>query len=131
MLWAGFDDPELQVEIASEGFNDRVDFGWPAVRVLGESDGYEKYRGEDPDDTVRRVVEEKRREDRLRRGCRAFGRWDWAACIAVAPLTERLDQMGVPRIRPAHPALLATLGLNPRSLATSRNHKPAEKSRAS
>ncbi|GAA1944156.1 hypothetical protein GCM10009776_02370 [Microbacterium deminutum] len=128
MLWAGFEEPELQVEIVSEGCRDRVDFGWRTVRALGESDGYEKYRGESADDTVARVIDEKRREDRLRRECRAFGRWDWSAAVAVKPLTDRLDSMGVPRMRPQRPALLATLGTNPRSAPSARNRKPADTS---
>ena len=100
------------------------------MRALGESDGYEKYRGETSEDTVDRVIEEKRREDRLRRACSAFGRWDWATTVAVTPLIERLDGMGVPRVRPARAALLATLGANPRSFDPSRNHKPAETPRS-
>ena len=99
------------------------------MRALGESDGYEKYRGKDPDDTVRRVVDEKRREDRLRRCCRSFGRWDWATTLAVAPLAKKLDEMGVRRVAPSRKALLTTLGRNPRSLAPVRNHEPAEKPR--
>ena len=63
--------PELQVEVydASGRFVARSDFGWRKARLLGEFDGLVKYGrllkpGQSPTDVV---VEEKRREERLRR----------------------------------------------------------------
>jgi len=129
MRWVGFADPELQVVVASEGYRDRVDFGWRRVMALGESDGYEKYRGETAEEAVKRIIDEKRREERLRRSCRAFDRWDMAAALGVTVLTERLDGMAVPRVRSPRPGLLATLSSNPRSIPVPRNQKPAEKPR--
>lgn len=129
MRWVGFEDPDLQVIVVSEGFRDRVDFGWPRVLALGESDGYEKYRGESAEESVKRIIEEKRREERLRRRCRAFDRWDMAAALGVTVLVERLDGMEVPRVRSPRPGLLATLRSNPRSVPVAKNHKAAEKPR--
>lgn len=112
-IWLGYEEPELQVVFVAEGARDRVDFFWRRASVIGESDGYGKYAGPD---VVARVVDEKRREDRLRRQVRAFTRWDWNATMRVTPLDERLGRAGVPRPRPPRPALLATLRHNPRSL---------------
>ena len=122
IVWSGFEPPELQLELISEGHRDRVDFAWRAARVLGESDGYEKYRTETSEEAVQRIIDEKRREDRLRRQCRSFGRWDWTTTVRVTPLVQRLDAMTVPRIGPPRDALLATLASNARSLPRARNH---------
>lgn len=116
IVWLGYEHPELQVYFVSEGARDRVDFSWRRASVIGESDGYGKYLGTDGADTIRRVIDEKQREDRLRRQVRAFERWDWRATMLVYPLDERLARAGVPRVRPAQHALLATLRRNPRSL---------------
>ncbi|MCR2828147.1 hypothetical protein [Microbacterium sp. zg.Y909] len=113
MLWLGYEEPEPQVAFTGEGAQDRVDFFWRRASVIGESDGYGKYVG---GDVVARVVDEKRREDRLRRQVRAFARWDWAATLGVAPLDQRLAAAGVPRVRATQTLLLATLRHNPRSL---------------
>ncbi|MCR2784932.1 MULTISPECIES: hypothetical protein [unclassified Microbacterium] len=116
IVWLGYEGPELQVEFVAEGFVDRADFFWRRASVIGESDGYGKYVGTDAADTVARIVNEKQREDRLRRQVREFTRWDWATAMRVAPLDERLGRAGVPRVRPPQRALLATLRHNPRSL---------------
>lgn len=113
MLWLGYEQPELQVEFTTEGAQDRVDFFWRRASVIGESDGYGKYAGAD---VVARVVDEKRREDRLRRQVRAFTRWDWPETLRMTPLDQRLAAAGVPRVGGAQPLLLATLRQNPRSL---------------
>ena len=115
MLWAGFETPELQRVFRSEGHEDRVDFAWPSVRAIGESDGYGKYVTETAEEAVRRVIEEKKREERLRRQCAAFDRWDMETAEAVGPLVERLERLGVPRVGPAIPVLLSAK--NPRSLS--------------
>lgn len=131
ILWSGFEAPDLQMEFFTEGYHDRVDFGWRSVRALGESDGYEKYRAETNAAAVQQIMDEKRREDRLRRQCRGFARWDWAAVMRVAPLASRLDALGIPRVSPPRDALLATLSRHPRSLTTTRNRIPDGKPRAS
>jgi hypothetical protein len=113
IIWSGFEVPELQVVIRSEGYEDRVDFAWRSVRALAESDGYGKYLGETPEETVERVIAEKRREDRLRRHCSSFQRWDMKAAEAITPLVERLERMNIPRTGTRRPILLSTV--NPRS----------------
>lgn len=107
--WCGFEEPELQREFHYEGYTDRVDFYFRSVRVIGESDGYEKYRSDDADESARLMIEEKRREDRLRRHEGGFARWDLAGALAVAPLREALVHAAVPQLRPPQRDLLATL----------------------
>ncbi|WP_194409396.1 hypothetical protein [Microbacterium cremeum] len=106
IVWSGFEPPELQVVFRSDGFSDRVDFAWRSVRGIGESDGYGKYLGETPGETVRSVMDEKKRENRLRRVCRAFDRWDMNEAMEVTPLVRRLDAMGIPRVARPRPGLL-------------------------
>lgn len=79
---AGLPAPELQYEVfAPDGrFVARSDFGWPDCGVLGEFDGQKKY-GEllrRPGQTAEDVlVDEKRREDRLRALGWIVIRWMW------------------------------------------------------
>ena len=115
ILWSGFEPPDLQRVFVSEGFTDRVDFWWESVRAIGESDGYAKYVGATPEETVQRVVAEKRREDRLRRQCHEFGRWDWAASTAITPIVRELERMRIPRVSAPRSLLLSTVRDNPRS----------------
>lgn len=129
IVWSGFEPPDLQREFRTGPFTDRVDFTWLSVRALGESDGYEKYRADDSSTVVQRLMDEKRREDRLRRKCRAFTRWEWADAVRVRPLVQKLDEIGIARVGPSRDALLATLATNPRSLLTARNHSSGEKHR--
>lgn len=74
-----------------------VDFYWPTFRLVGESDGSIKYaRGEylkdgTPQDAV---VEEKKREDRIRATGLSMARWVWAA--AWEP--ESFEPRGLVRI---------------------------------
>ena len=116
VIWSGFEPPELQVEFRSPGFIDRVDLFWSRADAIGESDGYDKYVAHTPELTAQRMIEEKRREDRLRRQCTSFGRWDMAAAIAVAPLVAELERLGVRRIAAPRTALLTPMRANPRSL---------------
>ena len=74
--WLGFEAPELQQVFRYEGFTDRCDFYWKRLRIIGESDGYGKYDEDDPDAMKERFVQEKKREDRLRRHEGGFARWD-------------------------------------------------------
>ncbi len=61
------------------------------------------------------MVDEKRREDRLRRQCDVFGRWDMAAAMAVKPVVKELERMGIPRVAAPRAALLAAMRSNSRS----------------
>ncbi|MBD8023780.1 hypothetical protein [Microbacterium gallinarum] len=116
VIWSGFETPELQVEFRSPGFVDRVDLFWVGADAIAESDGYEKYLAQTPEQTAERVIAEKRREDRLRRQCTAFGRWDMAAAIAVTPVVTELVRLGVRRVAAPRTGLLTPMRSNPRSL---------------
>ena len=115
MIWSGFETPELQVEFRSPGFVDRVDLFWVGADAIAESDGYEKYLAQTPEQTAERVIAEKRREDRLRRQCTAFGRWDMAAAIVVTPVVTELVRLGVRRVAAPRTGLLTPMRSNPRS----------------
>jgi len=99
----GFAPPELQVPFFDEdGFIGRVDFYWPELDLIGEFDGMAKYRdprflnGRSPEEAV---LDEKHREDRLRRVVRSFARWGWAEAADRARLSQRLAPHGLLRTR--------------------------------
>lgn len=79
---AGLPVPELQYKVLTPDgrFVGRCDFGWPELGVVGEFDGVKKY-GEllrKPGQTAEDVlVEEKRREDRIRALGWIVVRWMW------------------------------------------------------
>lgn len=116
IVWSGFEPPDLQRVFVTDGITDRTDFWWESAKAIAESDGYGKYVRATAEETLEGVLAEKRREDRLRRHCREFGRWDWAACMAVAPVIGELERLGVPRVAAPRSRLLATMRANPRSL---------------
>jgi hypothetical protein len=99
----GFPKPELQVEIVDRrGLAGVVDFAWPRLGIVGEFDGLVKY-GDDRefalDKTAREVlVDEKRREDRIRRVVQGFARWEWAEARDRAVLCRILEDAGLPRV---------------------------------
>jgi hypothetical protein len=124
--WLGYPAPQLQVEFRSEGFIDRVDFFFPKssplskASVIGESDGYGKYDATSVEATKAHFVNEKRREDRLRRQADGFARWDWGNTIAYAELDARLRSAGLVPVRPRQQAFLDTLSaeIRPRAKRT-------------
>lgn len=116
IAWCGFEIPELQWRFSAEGAVDRTDFFWRQRRIVGESDGYGKYSAFTAGEAVRRIIEEKTREDRLRRQVLGFVRWTWRDCIRWHPLRDRLIAAGVPRVGPQQTQMLMTLARNPRSL---------------
>lgn len=107
--WLGFETPDLQCELPSEGHRDRVDFFFPSVRGIGEADGWSKYRLGDGATATARIREEKRREDRLRRAGHPFARWEYDDALAAWPLERSLRAAGIPQPRPRQSAFLATL----------------------
>lgn len=107
--WLGFETPDLQCELPSEGHRDRVDFFFPSVRGIGEADGWSKYGLGDGATATARIREEKRREDRLRRAGHPFARWEYDDALAVWPLERSLRAAGIPQPRPRQSAFLATL----------------------
>ncbi|WP_309103623.1 hypothetical protein [Microbacterium sp.] len=106
--WSGFETPELQREFRYDGHLDRVDFHFPSCDAIGESDGWQKYQLDDGASAARRLADEKRREDRLRRNGHAFARWDLADAWRVAPLVRALSSAGVQQTAPAQSAMLAS-----------------------
>lgn len=113
--WLGFETPELQRRFAYERHDDRVDFFFPSVGAIGESDGWLKYRLADPEQAAALLAEEKRREDRLRRHGHPFARWEPRDAWRAAPLREVLLAAGVPLVRPPEHGMLASLERNPRT----------------
>ena len=127
MRWAGFEDPELQ----------RRDHLGRIPSIASTSRGAACARWASPtatrstaastsDDTVDRVIEEKRREDRLRRACtrlRPVGLGDHR-CRHPADRATRRDG------RPARPSGAGRPARDARRqpplVRPSRNHKPAE-----
>lgn len=104
----GFPAPELQVDLRDrDGLAGRVDFLWPEHRLIGEFDGDGKYG----DGGWAAVLDEKRREDRLRRLAHGMVRWDWATAWTGPALHRRLTDAGLPSstTRP-QPGPLRSLG---------------------
>ncbi|WP_433558065.1 hypothetical protein ACQPWY_05085 [Pseudonocardia xinjiangensis] len=92
---AGLPAPVLQWEVRRPDgrFVAQVDFGWPALRTVGEFDGRVKYGllvppGADAADVLYR---EKLREDALRAEDLGVVRWGWSDLDRFAPVAERLQ----------------------------------------
>lgn len=95
----GFVAPEQQTEFVVDGETFRVDFWWPDAGIIGEADGTAKY-GADGSIAIKRVLEEKRREDALRSVSAGFARWSWSDAWDGDPLAAHLRRAGVPQLRP-------------------------------
>lgn len=98
----GLEPPQLQVRFVVDvdgGSRVRVDFHWPERGIVGEFDGLAKYQkpellaGRRPEDVV---VEEKLREDALRRLGLRVVRWVWADLRHPTRLRDMLLAAGVP-----------------------------------
>jgi hypothetical protein len=97
----GFKAPELQCEIRdSRGLIGFTDFDWPKERLSGEFDGLVKYRnpeylrGRTPAEAL---IDEKRREDRIRATGRRVIRWTWSELSGPERFAAFLAASGVPR----------------------------------
>lgn len=95
--WLGYESPILQQEFRFEGHLDRVDFYWPKADVAAEADGDGKYTGDDPS---RAIIDEKRRENRLRRNLSGLARWGWPEMLAIEPVDAALRAAGLRPVRP-------------------------------
>lgn len=92
---AGLPRPEPQYEVFGPDGRlvGRCDFGWPEFRVLGEFDGRKKYSellrrpGQAAEDVL---IDEKRREDRLRALGWTVLRWMWDELYRPEPLLAQL-----------------------------------------
>lgn len=91
--------PELQVPFFDdEGFIGNVDFYWPELDLIGESDGDLEYDGAaspSGQPSIEVVKAEKAREDRLRRVVKGFERWDWTVAMSRERLAGRLRRHGL------------------------------------
>ena len=106
--WAGFELPELQKVFRFDGVEDRGDFYWPSVGVLGEADGAIKYSSELGDPT-QAILDEKRRESRLRRHLGGLIRWGWKELKDPDLLIQMLTRAGIPRLHRPDTQMLATV----------------------
>lgn len=115
----GFPDPEPQAPFHVDGRRYFVDLYWRDADVAGEADGLEKYDGRyrHPVDTL---IDEKRREDGIRRVVSGFARWSWADVVQPARLHRILTAAGLSAIGVAHPEPLATLASALRGSASGR-----------
>ena len=100
MILNGFPPPQLQVRFSdSNGLIGYPDFDWEEYQTLGEFDGYEKYsaqkylKGRTPSKVV---VEEKKREDRLRAKGYKVVRWLWEDLTDPRRLVRLLQGAGLP-----------------------------------
>lgn len=100
MFRAGLPAPLLQY-----GLEDRVgrmfgDFCWPEQRLIGEFDGLGKYLRHEwtgGRDAAHVVIDEKRREDRIRALGWRVVRWGWAEAVSPAALSAVLVGAGLPQ----------------------------------
>lgn len=101
MAMLGFADPELQQVIALDtGGVARVDFRWPEQRLVGEFDGLDKYRSAEllnGKSAGEVVMDEKRREDAIRRAGDGVVRWEWWHLSEPVRLATLLTAAGVRR----------------------------------
>jgi very-short-patch-repair endonuclease len=82
----GVPRPRVQAEVrGASGRRYRVDFLWDAWRLIGESDGAEKYVDREA------LLAEKRREDDLREAGYGFIRWSYAEIVGRT--SETIDRV--------------------------------------
>jgi hypothetical protein len=95
----GFPRPQLQVRFTdSDGLIGIVDFWWPETGLIGEFDGYGKYLRDEftsgrPADQI--VMDEKRRENRLRALGPRMSRWGWSVAWSLPSLRTQLEAAGL------------------------------------
>ncbi len=104
----GLPKPVLQQAFFDEeGLVGYTDFWWPDADLIGEFDGVAKYireefmNGRTPGEVV---VDEKRREDRLRRQARSVARWGWQTARSAGDLRRTLINAGLRPERAVHRA---------------------------
>lgn len=103
MYLLGFLVPELQVRFDDDqGFIAFVDFFWRRINRVGEFDGLGKYIKEEYThgrSTAQVVMDEKRREDRVRACGPLVSRWEWPLAVDPIAFGRFLVRVGVPRVR--------------------------------
>lgn len=107
--WLGSPEPVLQQPFTGPaGEKWRTDAFWPEERVIGEADGAVKYDGTHGDGREA-LVDEKRREDELRRRVNGFARWMWPQAETYLDLRDVLRAAGLREARSLREAQLASL----------------------
>lgn len=107
--WLGFPSPELQVtSMSASGVEDRADFAWPDISLVGEADGDLKLDGRfgDPRTLLRRQAA---RDARLRERWRAVVHWGWVEATTISPLRGLLQGAGLHASLPENAAALLSL----------------------
>jgi hypothetical protein len=95
---AGLTAPVLQQRFVDAEGRIFTDFWWPEWGVAGEFDGVGKYLREEWTDgrsAAEVVIDEKRREDRLRRQVSTVVRWGWDVAGSASRLGRLLREAGV------------------------------------
>jgi hypothetical protein len=93
--------PDLQARFFDgDGFIGRTDFHWPALGLVGESDGDVKYavaEGDSGQEVVDALLQEKQREKRLRRhpDVDDVARWGWDDALPPGNLHAVLAKYGL------------------------------------
>ncbi|MET0782938.1 MAG: hypothetical protein ABWY53_01315 [Leifsonia flava] len=103
----GFPEPELQSRLLlPDGSTAELDFRWPQYDHGGECDGRAKYRnpeflrGRTPTEAV---IDEKNRENQVRRVVSRLSRWEPAHLYPPARLYDLLTADGLPSSKPRPP----------------------------
>jgi hypothetical protein len=103
MYLGGVKLPLLQSEVRdARGLAGYLDFEWPEDRIAGEFDGMVKYQKAEylqGRTAGHVVVEEKRREDRIRATGRRVIRWTWSDLASPAKFAAFLVAAGVPKVK--------------------------------
>lgn len=103
MYLGGVKPPLLQSEVRdARGLAGYLDFEWPEDRIAGEFDGMVKYQKAEylqGRTAGHVVVEEKRREDRIRATGRRVIRWTWSDLASPAKFAAFLVAAGVPKVK--------------------------------
>ena len=99
IMEAGFPEPVLQHEFSLDGRRlALVDFWWPDFRIIGEADGRSKYGGgadSNPESARQAVIDEKNRENALRRVSSGFARWEHSDVVLPGRLGAILRTAGL------------------------------------
>ncbi|MEJ1156062.1 hypothetical protein [Microbacterium marmarense] len=104
ITYLGYEQPELQIAFTLEERTSRVDFFWRSVNIVGEADGEAKHHGGYAP-TEQTIRQERAREVSLLRVTHRVARWGWADVWHPRGLDRILSGAGVPRLRPAEPAI--------------------------
>ncbi len=98
MARLGVEPPRLQHVVDGAGALYRTDFAWPERMIVGEFDGVGKYLRHAPAAGIsagQAVVDEKLREDHLRRLGWTVIRWGWSVAMNRAAFAALLASVGL------------------------------------